>query len=616
MENACLESMRPLDAVVLSIADQVRQEQSGEVATYIPELSTANPDWFGMCVATADGAVYRSGESRQPFTIQSISKPFVYTMALQHCGEELVRARVGVEPSGEAFNSISLEPGTGRPLNPMINAGAIAVSSLIYQKYREKSLSKVLHWFEAFTGRPMEIDQKVYESESRTGHRNRAIAHLLRNFGIVGDPVEEGVELYFKQCSILVTAEDLAMMAATLANRGVNPLTDTHAMPLDLVDDMLSVMTTCGMYDYAGQWLYDVGLPAKSGVAGGVLAVLPGRLGIGVFSPKLDAHGNSVRGVKACQELSRRFRLHLFSAGRPASSAVRRHLTLKRRHSRHVRSLADAARIKELGDCAHLFELQGDLQFSGIEAAQRAVWRHLPKARYVVLDFARVDSLDDVAMDGLRSLIEGIADRGVQVALSSWLPHRLPELGDLESSRSIWIHEDLESAIEACEDDLLAGPSSDAAPGHRPHGVLAPGELELASRLTPDEVRVLEAFLTRIEYEPETPLFRQGDPSSHLYFLALGVVAVRLTTAAGPHRCVARLGPGSVLGEMSAIDRGTRSSDVWSQTHVVCYAMSVADYDRLSAEHPLIKIKMLEYLLGVLTHRLRSANDQIAALAH
>jgi glutaminase len=268
----------------------------GHVATYIPELANADPAWFGICLATTDGRVYEVGDTRQRFTIQSISKPFVYGVALEDRGEEAVLERIGVEPSGDAFNSISLAPGTGRPLNPMINAGAIASTSLVAGSSPADRLSRLLGVLSLFAGRALDVDTAVYESERATGHRNRAIGHMLRNFDILTDDPEPALDLYFRQCAVDVTCHDLSIMAATLANGGLNPVTGERAIRPELVGPVLSVMTTCGMYDFAGEWMYRIGMPAKSGVAGGVLAVLPGQLGIGVFSPPLDDRGNSARG--------------------------------------------------------------------------------------------------------------------------------------------------------------------------------------------------------------------------------------------------------------------------------------------------------------------------------
>jgi glutaminase len=207
---------------------------AGRVADYIPELQLANPDWFGICIATHDGHVYEVGDARQPFTIQSISKPLSYGLALEQQGEAAVLARIGVEPSGDAFNAISLHPRTGTPLNPLINAGAIATCGLVRGRSAAEKMAHILDTFSRYAGRQLDIDERIYRSESETGHRNRAIGWMLRNFGVLEDDPTATLEAYFQQCSIRVTCRDLALMGATLANGGVNPLTGVRAIRAEL----------------------------------------------------------------------------------------------------------------------------------------------------------------------------------------------------------------------------------------------------------------------------------------------------------------------------------------------------------------------------------------------
>jgi glutaminase len=299
----------------------------GEVATYIPELGKAKRDDFGLCVVTTDGSLFAAGQADRLFTIQSVSKPFTYGIALELFGQERVFKHVGVEPSGDAFNSIVLERGTNRPFNPMVNAGAITMCSLLYEHYGEAALEQLLQRLSAAAGRTLSIDETVYASESRTGHRNRAIGHLLLNFGMVHEHVEAVLDLYFKQCSVLVSSRDLAVMGATLSNLGVNPITGVEAFDIGVVKDMLSIMLTCGMYDYSGQWAYSVGIPAKSGVSGGVMAVVNRQIGIASYSPLLDVRGNSCRGIGACADLARELGLHAFDCMNVGSNFLKSMLT-------------------------------------------------------------------------------------------------------------------------------------------------------------------------------------------------------------------------------------------------------------------------------------------------
>lgn len=286
--------------------------KEGVLPNYIPELAKANPDWFGICVVTADGQIYQAGDCDQLFTIQSISKAFVYGMALEDRGRDYVLTRVGVEPTGDAFNSIQVDEVSKRPYNPMVNAGAIATTSLIKGTDPTERLNRMLDMFQRYVGRDLFVDMSVFTSERSTGHRNRAMAHLMLNFGMIEPNIDEALDLYFQQCSVMVNCQDLAVMAATLANCGINPISKARAVESRYVRNILTIMYTCGMYNFAGEWAYTVGLPAKSGVSGGIIAVAPHKMGIAVFSPLLDSHGSSVRGLKVCEEISEQFGLHLF----------------------------------------------------------------------------------------------------------------------------------------------------------------------------------------------------------------------------------------------------------------------------------------------------------------
>lgn len=316
LSNLSLSSDRPgLRATLEEVYAQFKDRNEGQVASYIPELAKADPDRFAIVACTPDGQIHAVGDADHLFTIQSISKPFVYGLGLDDHGRELISSRVGVEPTGDAFNSlITLDETSKRPHNPMVNAGAIAMASLVEGHNPSARLNHLLDTFARYVGRKVNVDVSVFMSERSTGHRNRAIAHLMLNFGMIDANVEEALDLYFQQCAIMVNCRDLAVMAATLANNGLNPLTGERAVKQPHVKDILSVMYTCGMYDYSGEWAHRVGLPAKSGVGGGIIAVVPRQLGIAVFSPRLDARGNSVRGIQVCRELSERLGLHMFDA--------------------------------------------------------------------------------------------------------------------------------------------------------------------------------------------------------------------------------------------------------------------------------------------------------------
>jgi glutaminase len=296
--------------------------RSGALADYIPELSRVDPEAFGIAIATVGGGLTTVGDTDKTFTIQSVSKAFVYCLALELAGREGVLSRVGVEPSGDAFNAIYFDPRTDRPYNPMVNAGAITVAGIIHDVAGDGAFEFIMDKFSQAAGRRLSMDETVYRSEAETGHRNRAIGHLLRNVGALKGEVDPIVDLYFRQCSILVTATDLARMGATLAHIGENPVTGKQVFDLMAVRSTLSVMFTCGMYDYSGNWAFDVGVPAKSGVGGGIVGVVNRQLGIGSYSPRLDPKGNSVRGLAGFSDIADELGLHAFDCSNVGSAFV------------------------------------------------------------------------------------------------------------------------------------------------------------------------------------------------------------------------------------------------------------------------------------------------------
>jgi len=250
-------ALAPVANYLAELHERISSLTAGKPADYIPELGKADPNLFGIAIATVDGQVYAVGDTEIPFTIQSVSKPFMYGYALQQHGREAVLKHVGVEPTGEAFNSIVLDEVANRPFNPMVNAGAIAVAELMRGADQAERIANMLALFSSLAGRELEIDEAVYGSELATGHRNRAIAYMMLNSGMIKRDPNEVLDLYFRQCSVNVTARDLAIMAATLANDGANPLTGAAVLETQYVRDMLSVMNSCGMYDYAGEWAYE-----------------------------------------------------------------------------------------------------------------------------------------------------------------------------------------------------------------------------------------------------------------------------------------------------------------------------------------------------------------------
>jgi glutaminase len=303
-----------IKSVLNELHKKYLSNDEGQLASYIPDLTKANPRHFAIAVATTDGQIFTAGDVDVQFTMQSTSKPFAYGKILEDYGREFVLSKIGVEPTGEAFNSIvELEKRTNRPYNPMINSGAIAVSSFVKAKDGVDPCTRLVRMFEDYVGHEVKIDESVFESEKKSAHRNRSIAHLLRHFNVIGDDIDFALDLYFKQCSVLVNTVDLALIAATLANKGVQPLTKHRAIKAEYVSDLLSLMFTCGMYDSSGEWAHSVGIPAKSGVSGGIFGVIPGKLGIAVYSPLIDDKGHSIRGKRVFEEMSHKLGLSIFN---------------------------------------------------------------------------------------------------------------------------------------------------------------------------------------------------------------------------------------------------------------------------------------------------------------
>lgn len=292
-----------------------KADREGTVADYIPALAKASADWFGISICGVGGQVFSVGDAERPFSIQSISKPFVFALVCQALGGGRARAAVGVNATGLPFNSVmAIELNPGRTMNPMVNAGAIATTSLAPGANAEERWRFIQDGLSRFAGRDLALDHEVYASEAATNQRNQGIARLLLAYGHMHCDPDEATDIYTRQCALNVTARDLAVMGATLADGGVNPVTGERVVDADRCQRVLAVMATAGLYEESGDWLYEVGLPGKSGVAGGLVTIAPGKGGLGTYSPPLDAAGNSVRGQLVTQFLSERLGLNLFAS--------------------------------------------------------------------------------------------------------------------------------------------------------------------------------------------------------------------------------------------------------------------------------------------------------------
>ena len=392
----------PIPSYLDEVLQSVAADRTGVLANYIPELAEVDPERLGASIAMVDGELYASGDTDSLFTIQSISKPFVYALALADRGFEKVLDKVGVEPSGEPFNEISLEDSSGRPLNPMINAGAITTHSLVGTETmnRAERMERVISGLSAFAGRSLEVDEAVYSSEIEHAHRNLAIAHMLRSHDILTENPTGVVEGYTRQCSLLVTVQDLAMMAATLANYGIQPVTGEQVVPKTVVRQVLSVMFTCGMYNAAGDWATQVGIPAKSGVGGGIIGAVPGQLGLATFSPRLDVHGNSVRGVSLFERFSSDMGMHVMNIPTVARSAIRANY-----------------RIGSGEKITQVIQLQGRIRFAGAERVIREIVDTHYTGTRIALDVTRVYSVDEVAQHMLLEIMRRMRHEGYTVYL-------------------------------------------------------------------------------------------------------------------------------------------------------------------------------------------------------
>ena len=603
----------PIQTYLEKLHGQIAGNHAGELASYIPELTKADPDWFGICIVTMDGVAYTVGNADEPFTIQSISKAFVYATALADRGKDAVAQKVGVEPSGDAFNSISLNPVNHTPFNPMINAGAIATTGLVGGSDPESQWSRIVQSLQAFVGHDLALEESVYRSEAETGHRNRAIAWMLKNFDVIdGDPMA-ALDNYFRQCSLLVTCRDIAYMAATLANGGVHPLTKERALPPEQVERVLSVMATCGMYDYAGSWLSEVGMPAKSGVGGGIVAVLPGRFGIGVFSPRLDAKGNSVRGIEVCKRLSRDFGLNIFSPGNDPSMALGRIFTGAEAPSRRQPPVALRALLSQRSHLIKYLCLHGFLAVDGAEYVIRKMQSLASQANSFILDMHRVEGLSLPAARLLDQARLGFAQDGIAMVYSrihnrpaiATPMRRAVERGD----RGYLSFEDNDLAAEWCENRIL----SEMTKAPTQAGRL--GDAALFKGLPAPLLQEVEDACRTQVFAKDTQILVSGEPSDdQIYFIASGETSILVPLSNGSYQRIATLSAGMVFGEMVLLGQTTRSASVFADTEVTCWIFHASDLDRISGREPQLKITLLENLGRDMAGKLRANMQWIAAL--
>lgn len=310
-----LPSAEEVRAIVAQTHDRFAPVTDGTVAGYIPALATTDPALFGIALAGSSGARFSVGDSDEMFSIQSVSKPFVMAVVAEDRGVQVLRQRIGVNSTGLPFDSVmAIELNEHRTMNPLVNAGAIATTSLVSGTTVEDRWNNVLSSLSRFAGRDLSISEDVYASEVATNERNRGIAHLLAGYGCLYSEAADAIEVYTRQCSLMVSASDLAVMGATLASGGTNPISGEYVVSQATSHAVLAALATAGLYESSGDWLYDVGMPGKSGVSGAIITIAPGKGGVATFSPPLDEAGNSVRGQLATQAIAQKLGLSLFAS--------------------------------------------------------------------------------------------------------------------------------------------------------------------------------------------------------------------------------------------------------------------------------------------------------------
>jgi glutaminase len=496
----------------------------------------------------------------------------------------------------------------------MVNSGAIATTALIKGERLDRRRARLLEMFARYMGRPVEIDRAVFLSEQATGHRNRAIAYLGLNFGMIDEKIDEHLDLYFEQCSVLASALDLAVMAATLANNGVNPTTGKRALQEQYVKSVLSVMYSCGMYDYAGEWSYRIGLPAKSGVAGGIIAVLPGQCGIGTFSPLLDDRGNSGRGIQVCEELSEGFKLHMFRVRSLTEVVVRRRYRGATVRSKRLRSREEDAILNRTGASVCVYELQGDLFFGTVEQVFRRLTSEVDPVSYLILDVKRVMQIDDCARALLGRMNGQLARQG-KTLIFAHLPAATRALL-MKEKEANWTEDsffpDADAALEWCENRLILK----ERPAPKPNGnIVPPASMDIAAGFQADELALLLSVLKESRYAAGELIIREGDPADSLYLLAAGLVSVRLRLGDGTRsKRLTTIAPGVAFGDLTLFDGGTRSADVVADEPSVCYVLPIAELDALAVRHPEIRSKLIRNVGRELSARLRRADAEIRSL--
>ncbi|WP_104168508.1 glutaminase A [Arthrobacter sp. SX1312] len=580
----------PIESYLKTIHREISDLRDGKPYSTIPAMANVDPDNFGICLTTVDGYMYEIGDTREEFTIQSISKPFTYGLALADLGMEAVDAKVDVEPSGDTFNEISLAPGSGRPSNAMINAGALTATSLVRSRGGNTRFKRILSTYSQFAGRQLGVDEEIFRSEVEHGHRNRALAYLLRSFDIIESDPTPVIEDYFRQCSVMVNCMDLSVMAATLANSGRNPLTGVEVMDLLAVERVLSVMTTCGMYDDAGSWISTVGMPAKSGVAGGTIAVLPGQVGLAIYSPPLDEHGSSVRGMATSQRLSRDMELHFVRAARAGKSAIRATYDILAAPSGIRRTDEAMDVLREHGHRAQVIELNGDLLFAGTESMVRELSGLDDDVDFVILDLRRVDEVADVSLRLLGEVRENLTAMGCDLVLIDGEGTLAETFKDVD--RPVPTFDTRTAAVEWCENELITRYGGD---------LLLPSTVEVSqcpalSPLTAEDVEALTLRMEDRTYEKGHVVRRVGQSFGGVYFILSGKIVTSVPGPSGERLKLTTLSAGMTFGELALGSDDRQETTVKALEDVHVKVLTAQAIRAIEKEDPNLAVELWKAL--------------------
>lgn len=618
----------PLHRYLSDLLENIRPMTAGTVNPVTATATQPDISKLAITLTTVNGFQYSSGDSDHRFAIQSIAKVFAYGLALDDLGSAELAKRIDVEPSGDPFNEISLQSGTGRPANPMINAGAIATVGQIKGRGGVDRLSRITGIMDlAAEGSPgeLEINRTVYHAENLNGHRNRALAWLLRSFEILDSDPEPVVQDYFLECSTDVTTENLSMMAATLANKGVNPVTGREVFSEETTRQVLGVMMTCGMYDAAGNWMIDVGLPAKSGVDGGIMVVVPGQLGIGVYSAPLDEHGNSVRGAAAIRRVTRDLGLHYADASPLGGSTLRAHYSLADASLGVVRSTELSRITSQFGDRCQILEVSGDLGFAETETMARTIVELDDDVSMVIIDFQGVDDFGRAAILMLASLTASWRNAGKDIIFIDWTETLVEHLLDYIEVRDDLELPDPRDKAKAASAGHIDMPWESDEPEEEIQGefrlfdnrsaALEWAELRLAHRyarqilqtddaprepetapvfdfLEDRDVNVLADYMELRSYTAGTVIRRVGQPFGGIYFIRSGRVELAAEGRDDTRYRHVYLSPGSTFGEFALSYTGRQLTTIRAIDDAEILVLSAQKIAEIEKSDPQLAIRL------------------------